>query len=174
VGALNRDPDATGRHPEGRDKLILARAKEWNRHRGAIRGVQQSILEGEFDDDEPQAVDIANLPAGAVEPVPFKILEAAGAVPDDGQNKGRPKGKESEQAPRPLPVTAGESGLPHPLPNPGRKEAFDCLSQLPYSGQAERTFVVTGTAFKVLFLGPWSMASVVNQPRRPGLGGTVS
>ena len=46
-------------------------------------------------------MDIANLPAEALEPVPFEILEAAGAVPDDDQSKERPKMKESEQAPIP-------------------------------------------------------------------------
>ena len=59
VGVLNRGPDAISRHPEGRDRLVLARASEWNRHRAAIRGVQEGIVGGEFDDDEPVMVDIS-------------------------------------------------------------------------------------------------------------------
>ena len=62
VGVLHRGPDAISRHPEGRDKLILARASEWNRHRAAIRGVQTSIRKGEFDDEEPNMVRISDLP----------------------------------------------------------------------------------------------------------------
>ena len=54
TGALHTLPDALGRHPPERDKLILARTGEWTQLRSTIRGVQQAIIEGEFDDDEPE------------------------------------------------------------------------------------------------------------------------
>ena len=83
AGALHRGPDAISRHPEGRDKLILARASEWNKHRAAIRGVQESILQGEFDDDEPVMVDVASLPEEDLAPVPYDVMEAAGVYAED-------------------------------------------------------------------------------------------
>ena len=79
LSASSRGPDAISRHPEGCDQLVLDRASEWNRHRAAIRGVQQSIVDGEFDDDEPVAVRVSDLPPEKLEPAPFKVLEAAGA-----------------------------------------------------------------------------------------------
>ena len=97
TGVLHRGPDAISRHPEGRDKLILARASEWNRHRAAIRGVQASIEKGEFDEDEPGMVRISDLPEEDLAPIPFEELEAAGVFPDErverrkrAEDKGAP------------------------------------------------------------------------------------
>ena len=53
-GALHRLPDALGRHPPERDRLILARIGEWTQLRSSIRGIERAIMEGEFDDDEPE------------------------------------------------------------------------------------------------------------------------
>ena len=58
VGTLHRGPDGISRCPEGRDQLILAKSSEWTRHRAQIRGVDLGIEAGEFDDDDPIAVEI--------------------------------------------------------------------------------------------------------------------
>ena len=60
--SLIRAPDGISRHPEGRDQLVLARAREWCKVRSVIKGVQSSIESGEFDDEEPQAVEIVGIP----------------------------------------------------------------------------------------------------------------
>jgi len=52
AGALHRAPDAISRHPEGRDRLILAKADSWTKHRLTIKGVQDTIASGEFDDED--------------------------------------------------------------------------------------------------------------------------
>ena len=96
TGALHHAPDALSRHPEGREKLILARANEWDLHRAVIRGVQAGILSAEFDDDEPVLVLIADLPQEALEPVPFAVLQAAGVGTGkkvDWASKGGGKGR---------------------------------------------------------------------------------
>ena len=77
VSALNRGPDAISRHPEGRDHLILARAQEWNKHRAAIKGIQDDILRGHLDDDEPKAILIEDVSPEKLAPVPYEILEKA-------------------------------------------------------------------------------------------------
>ena len=77
VSALNRGPDAISRHPEGRDQLVLSRAQEWNRHRAAIKGIQDDILRGDFDDDDPKAILIEDVPPEKLAPVPYEILEKA-------------------------------------------------------------------------------------------------
>ena len=64
-GALNRAPDALSRH---RDKLILARAQDWDRQRASIERVQEGIRKSEFDTDEPELVAIDQLPAEAFGP----------------------------------------------------------------------------------------------------------
>ncbi len=80
AGTLHKAPDGISRHPEGRDRLILARSSEWQRHRAAIRGVDEGIDKGEFDDDEPEAVEIHELDAEVLAPVPYEELKAAGVL----------------------------------------------------------------------------------------------
>ena len=54
TGTLHKVPDGLSRNPPSRDELILARAGEWARHRAAIRGVEDAMDRGEFDDEEPE------------------------------------------------------------------------------------------------------------------------
>ena len=138
AGALHRGPDAISRHPEGRDRLILARASEWNRHRAAIRGVQESILQGEFDDDEPVMVDIASLPLEALEPVPYDVMEAAGVYADDRPSR-RPNRRDADGPAQGPSIGDGDGGAALPLPDPSRS----LLAAMGPSSQ-----------FKVLFLEP--------------------
>lgn len=49
---------------------MLARAGEWKSRRDIIRGVRLSIEEGDFDDDEPEVVDIASVPPERLKPIP--------------------------------------------------------------------------------------------------------
>ena len=80
AGALFRAPDAISRHPEGRDQSILARAADWERQRSVIKRVQEGILRGEFDAEEPELVAIDRLAAEALEPLPTEVLEDAGVL----------------------------------------------------------------------------------------------
>ena len=66
---LHKGPDGISRHPEGRDRLILARTTQWDRYRAIIKGVDGGIEAGEFDDDEPEAVEIDSVPEEALLPV---------------------------------------------------------------------------------------------------------
>lgn len=50
---LHVGPDAISRHPEGRERLAVAKASEWTRHRATIKGVQKDIEDGPFDDEVP-------------------------------------------------------------------------------------------------------------------------
>ena len=146
AGALHRGLDAISRHPEGRDKLILARASEWKRHRAAIRGVQESILQGEFDDDEPVMVDVSSLPQEDLEPVPYDVLEAASVYAEDrpGRRPNRHDAAGSSQGPG-----GGDGGgVPSPSPDPARSLL---------------AAVSPGAKFRVLFLGPWAQ---LNTSRR--------
>ena len=80
VGKSHKAPDGISRHPEGRDQLILARTAEWHKYRAIIKGVDDGIEAGEFDDDEPAAVEIDSVPEEALLPVPYEELLAAGVV----------------------------------------------------------------------------------------------
>ena len=85
VGLLHRAPDGLSRHPEGRDRLILAKASEWHEHRANIRGAEivvAGIVAGEFDDDEPVEVRIEDLSSEVLAPVPLEELQGAGAFED--------------------------------------------------------------------------------------------
>ena len=50
---MHRLPDALSRNPECRDALNLARIGDWTKHRKVIRGIQQSVAQGELDDEDP-------------------------------------------------------------------------------------------------------------------------
>ena len=80
VGTLHKAPDGISRHPERRDRLILVRSSEWHRYRAVIKGVDDGIEAGEFDDDEPEAVEISMIPEEALLPVPYGELKAAGVL----------------------------------------------------------------------------------------------
>ena len=53
AGVLHRLPDALSRNPQSRDALNLARIGDWTKHRKVIRGIQQSVSQGELDDEDP-------------------------------------------------------------------------------------------------------------------------
>ncbi len=72
AGTLHKSPDGILRHPEGQDRLTLARSSEWQRYRAAIRDVGDGIEAGEFDDDDPVAVEISELPEEVLAPVPIR------------------------------------------------------------------------------------------------------
>ena len=94
VGTLHKAPDGISRHPEGRDRLILARTAEWDKYRAIIKGVDDGIEAGEFDDDEPAAVEIDSVPEEALLPVPYEELLAAGALEEpakEATSKQSPK-----------------------------------------------------------------------------------
>ena len=62
TGALHRLPDALSRNPEVRDILNLARIGDWTKQRNVIKGVQDTIAAGNFDEDPPPHVfDISEL-----------------------------------------------------------------------------------------------------------------
>ena len=67
---MHKAPDGISRNPEGRDRLILARAGELQELRARIKGIRQSIEKGDFDDDEPEVVEIAKVPAQHLVPIP--------------------------------------------------------------------------------------------------------
>jgi len=83
VGTLHRGPDGISRHPEGRDQLIMARSQEWKGFRDVIKGVDESIEAGEFDDEDPKMVAIETVPPEKLEPLPYAELEAAGIFRDE-------------------------------------------------------------------------------------------
>ena len=70
AGVLHRAPDGLSRNLERRDHLILARAGEWKDQRDRIRGVCRSIKQGDFDDEEPEVVEIASVPKQQLIPIP--------------------------------------------------------------------------------------------------------
>ena len=80
LGTSHKAPDGISRHPEGRDRLVLARTAEWDKYRAIIKGVDDGIEAGEFDDDEPAAIEIDSVPEEALLPVPYGELLAAGAL----------------------------------------------------------------------------------------------
>ena len=80
IGTLHKGPDGISRHPEGRDRLILARTSEWEKFRNIIRGVDDGIEAGKFDDDDPVTVEISSVPEEALLPVPYSELKAAGVL----------------------------------------------------------------------------------------------
>ncbi len=53
TGAMHKLPDALSRNPESRDALNLARIGDWTKQRHIIRGVQATITEGSYDDEDP-------------------------------------------------------------------------------------------------------------------------
>ena len=80
TGVLHKGPDAISRHPEGRDQLILAKANEWSKHKAVIKGIEEAIQAGEFDDEEPVMVVPADLPPERLEPLSYDELLDAGAI----------------------------------------------------------------------------------------------
>ena len=56
--ALHAGPDGISRNPEGRDRLLLATQSEWVHWRDRIRGIEQAILAGECEDDDPTMLTI--------------------------------------------------------------------------------------------------------------------
>lgn len=63
TGALHVGPDAISRRLDWKDKLILAKASEWTRHRAMIvAAVQLDIERRAFDDEEPEIVQPSQLP----------------------------------------------------------------------------------------------------------------
>ena len=70
AGVMHRAPDGISRNPPGRDRLILARAGELEELRARIRGVRRSIELGDFDNEEPEMVDLSTVPAAHLAPIP--------------------------------------------------------------------------------------------------------
>ena len=60
--------------------MILARTSEWEKFRNTIKGVDDGIEAGEFDDDDPVTVEISSVPEEALLPVPYSELKAAGVL----------------------------------------------------------------------------------------------
>ena len=56
--ALHAAPDGISRNPEGRDRLLLATQAEWVHWRDRIRGIEEAILAGECEDDDPAMLTI--------------------------------------------------------------------------------------------------------------------
>ena len=125
--------------------MILARASEWNKHRAAIRGVQESILQGEFDDDEPVMVDISSLPLEDLEPVPYDVIEAASVYAGDRLDRC-PNRHDAEGPSRGPDGGDGGGGASPPLPDPAKSHL---------------AAISTSTKFRELFLGPWAQLSTV-------------
>ena len=103
VGTSHKAPDGISRHPEGRDQLILARQTEWHKYRAIIKGIDDGIEAGEFDDDDPLAVEIDSVPEEALLPVPYEELLAAGVVEEPSKEaikqavaKAKARARESE------------------------------------------------------------------------------
>ena len=103
VGTSYKAPDGISRHPEGRDQLILARQTEWHNYRAIINGIDDGIEAGEFDDDDPLAVEIDSVPEEALLPVPYEELLAAGVVEEPAKEaieqavaKAKARARESE------------------------------------------------------------------------------
>ena len=72
TGAQHRGADALSRNPAERDLLLLARQSDWNQYRAVIRGIQQSIEDGEYASENPPLYEVdpsIELPEG-VEHVP--------------------------------------------------------------------------------------------------------
>ena len=75
TGAMHRLPDALSRNPECRDALNLARIGDWTKQRHIIKGVQATITEGSYGDEDPPpyVFDITELG----EPIPFPDVKLA-------------------------------------------------------------------------------------------------
>ena len=56
ASSLHKGSDGLSRNVEGRDRLILAKSSEWAYYRARIRGITEAILDGQADDDEPEAL----------------------------------------------------------------------------------------------------------------------
>ena len=61
ASAMHKGPDGLSRNVEGRDKLILAKDSEWKDFRKRIRGICDSIADGEADDAEQEPLTIEKL-----------------------------------------------------------------------------------------------------------------
>ena len=58
TAALHKMPDGLSRNPPMRDKLFLCRIGEWIRHRNNIKGIQDAIEAGEFEDEDQHFLTI--------------------------------------------------------------------------------------------------------------------
>ena len=167
LSSSNRSPHAISRHPEGRGQLVLARASEWNKHHVAIRGVQQSIMDGEFEDDEPAVVNTADLPPEALEPVAFEDLEAGGALPEGGKEEHF---KQLQNLRKEALAVKGAEDDSKVVPNgPGGRATLPRADMEEEMGVPETVAASTPSApgvmptrLKVLFLGPWAMTTIVH------------
>ena len=83
IGTLHKGPDGISRHPEGRDRLILARTSEWEKFRNTIKGVDDGIEAGEFDDDDPLTVEISSVPEEKASACRKKMM----CKPKEGEQK---------------------------------------------------------------------------------------
>ena len=73
ASALHKGPDGLSRNPEGRDQLILAKHSEWSDLRARIRGICDTIDQGEANDDEQEHLTVEKVEErnpGKLKPLP--------------------------------------------------------------------------------------------------------